>query len=268
MNTLLLQKVFILEKNSSMKLTFKGNTAIVTGACGGMGLEISNILSKNNISVLMLDLQRPPKNFLSKNKNCQFKKIDVTNFKKLKSIINKFYKKNKKIHYLINTTGVLWFDKDVSSVDIDPKIWDRVYEINLKSMIYLSKIIIPKMIKNNFGSMVHISSVDALSGDDKPQDAYGSSKSAMIRLSKSLAIQYASKNIRSNVILPGPIDTGMQKRWKKKPSMKKNLEKNIPIKKVGKPEDIANGIMFLLSDQSKYITGTEIIIDGGITAKP
>ena len=124
------------------------------------------------------------------------------------------------------------------------------------------------MEKKKFGSMVHISSVDALSGDDKPQDAYGSSKAAMIRLSKSLAIQYANKNIRSNVILPGPVDTSMQKRWKKKPSMKRNLEKNIPLKKVGKPEDIANGIMFLLSDQSKYITGTEIIIDGGITAKP
>jgi len=135
-------------------------------------------------------------------------------------------------------------------------------------MVYLSKIIIPKMEKNSFGSMVHISSVDALSGDDKPQDAYGSSKAAMIRLSKSLAIQYANKNIRSNVILPGPIETGMQKRWKKNPSMKKNIEKNIPIKKVGKPEDIANGIMFLLSDQSKYITGTEIVIDGGVTAKP
>ena len=124
------------------------------------------------------------------------------------------------------------------------------------------------MERKKFGSMVHISSVDALSGDDKPQDAYGSSKAAMIRLSKSLAVQYANKNIRSNVILPGPVDTGMQKRWKKKPSMKKNLEKNIPLKKVGSPEDIANGIMFLLSDQSKYITGTEITIDGGITAKP
>ena len=165
-----------------MKLTFKGNTAIVTGASGGMGLKVSNYLSKNNISVLMLDLQNPPRGFLSKNKNCQFKKIDVTNFKKLKLIIDKFYKKNKKVDYLINTTGVLWFNKDVSSVDIDPNIWDRVYEINLKSMIYLSKIIIPKMIKNKFGSMVHISSVDALSGDDKPQDAYGSSKAAMIRL--------------------------------------------------------------------------------------
>ena len=74
-----------------------------------------------------------------------------------------------------------------------------MYEINLKTMVFLSKIIIPKMEKKNFGSMVHISSVDALSGDSKPQDAYGSSKAAMIRLSKSLAIQYAGKNIRSNV---------------------------------------------------------------------
>ena len=177
-------------------------------------------------------------------------------------------KKNKSIDYLINTTGVLWFNKDISSVKIDFSIWDKVYEINLKTMVYLSKIVIPKMLKNKFGSMVHISSVDALSGDDKPQDAYGSSKAAMIRLSKSLAIQYASKNIRSNVILPGPVNTGMQKRWKKKPSSKKNLEKIIPLKRVGEPDDIANGVMFLLSDQSKYITGTEIVIDGGITAKP
>ena len=251
-----------------MKLTYKGNTAIVTGACGGMGLETTKKLINNNINTLMLDIKKPPKNFLNKNRKAIFKQIDITNFKKLKKIINNYYTKHKSIDYLVNTTGVLWFDKDVSSVKIDFLIWDKVYEINLKTMVYLSKIVIPKMVKNNFGSMVHISSVDALSGDDKPQDAYGSSKAAMIRLSKSLAIQYASKNIRSNVILPGPTETGMQKRWKKKPSSKKNLQKIIPMKKVGKPDDIANGIMFLLSDQSQYITGTELIIDGGLTAKP
>ena len=116
--------------------------------------------------------------------------------------------------------------------------------------------------------MVHISSIDALSGDDKPQDAYGASKAAMIRLSKSLAIQFSSKNIRSNIILPGPIETGMQRRWKKNPKAKKNLEKFIPLKRVGKPTDIANTCMFLLSDQANYITGTEITVDGGITSKP
>ena len=124
------------------------------------------------------------------------------------------------------------------------------------------------MKKNKFGSMVHISSVDALSGDDKPQDAYGASKAAMIRLSKSFAIQFASSNIRSNTILPGPIETGMQVRWKKNPKAKKNLEKFIPLKRVGKPEDISSASLFLLSDQAKYITGTELVVDGGITSKP
>ena len=251
-----------------MKLFYRGKNAIVTGASGGMGLEISKMLSQNNINVLMLDIKSPGKNFLNKNKNCTFVKVDVTNFKKLKSIIEKFFKKNKTIDYLVNTTGVLWFNKDVSATDIKADIWDKVFEINLKSMMYLSKIILPLMKKNNFGSMVHISSIDALSGDDKPQDAYGASKAAMIRLSKSLAIQFAAKNIRSNIILPGPIETGMQKRWKKNPKSKKNLEKFIPLQRVGKPEDISNACMYLLSDQASYITGIEMIVDGGITSKP
>ena len=251
-----------------MKLTFKGKTAVVTGASGGMGLEISKKLLENNISVLMLDIKSPSKDFLAKNKKCNFKKVDVTNFNKLKFHINNFYKKHKTLDYLINTTGVLWFNKDVSAVDINTNIWDKVFKINLKSMMYLSKIIVPLMKKNNFGSMVHLSSIDALSGDNKPQDAYGASKAAMIRLSKSFAIQFANNKIRSNIILPGPIDTGMQIRWKKNPKSKKKLEKFIPLRKVGKPEDISNASMFLLSDQANYITGTELIVDGGITSKP
>ena len=251
-----------------MKLSYKGKSSIITGASGGMGLEISKKLSQNNIKVLMLDLKSPGKKFLKENKNCTFKKVDVTNYKKLKIYIGTFYKKNKRIDYLVNLAGVLWFNKDISAVNIDSNIWDKVFEINLKSMMYLSKIIIPRMIKNNFGSMVHISSIDALSGDDKPQDAYGASKAAMIRLSKSFAIQFASNNIRSNIILPGPIDTDMQIRWKKNPKAKKNLEKFIPLNKVGKPEDISNASMFLLSDEASYITGTDLVVDGGITSKP
>ena len=251
-----------------MKLRYQGKSAIITGASGGMGLDISQKLSQNNISVLMLDIKSPTDDFLKENRNCEFKKVDVTNLKSMKTHIDKFYKKNKRVDYLVNTTGVLWFDKDISAVNIDDKIWDKVFKINLKSMMYLSKIVVPLMKKNNFGSMVHLSSIDALSGDDKPQDAYGASKAAMIRLSKSFAIQFANNKIRSNIILPGPVDTGMQIRWKKNPKSKKNLEKFIPLNKVGKPEDIANASMFLLSDQANYITGTELIVDGGITSKP
>jgi len=251
-----------------MKLSFKGKSAVITGSCGGMGIECVKKLNNIGLKVLMLDLKNPPANFLKKYKKVEFKKIDVTNFNELKKIINKFYLKYKSIDYLINTTGVLWFDKDISATQINFDVWDKVFEINLKSMTYLSRLIIPKMKKKKFGSMVHISSIDALSGDNKPQDAYGASKAAMIRLSKSLAIQFASHNIRSNIILPGPIETPMQDRLKKNAKEKKQLSKMIPLQRIGKPIDIANTILFLLSNEGNYITGTEITVDGGLTAKP
>ena len=250
-----------------MKLTFKGKAAIITGASGGMGLATVDKLSLSGIKILMIDIKEPPKKYLE-NKKITFTKVDVTNFTNLKKALDNFYTKNKSIDYLVNTTGVLWFDQDISVTNINFDIWEKVFEINLKSMGYLAKLIIPKMKKNKFGAMVHISSVDALSGDDKPQDAYGASKAAMIRLSKSLAIQFANHNIRSNCILPGAVETPMQNRWKKNPIIKKQLSKNIPLQRIGSPKDIANTILFLLSNEGSYITGTEIIVDGGITAKP
>src|SRR6056300_1824893 len=232
-----------------------------------MGLATIKLLLDYNVKILALDIQKPTKKILQ-HKKVTYCQINLVNQNELKKAIDDFIKQNKRIDYLVNTTGVLWFGKDVSAVDLDLDIWDQVFNINLKTMVLLSKFIIPVMKKNRFGSMVHISSVDALSGDDKPQDAYGASKAAMIRLSKSFAIQFARNKIRSNVILPGPIDTGMQVRWKKNPKAKKNLEKFIPLNKVGMPEDISNASIFLLSDQASYITGTELIVDGGLTSKP
>jgi|TARA_B110000114_G_scaffold101207_1_gene106511 NAD(P)-dependent dehydrogenase (short-subunit alcohol dehydrogenase family) len=250
-----------------MKLNFKGKTAVVTGGSGGVGLSTVEKLIKEKIHVLALDIKEPPNKIL-KNKFFDYQKIDLTDFSETEKIINSFYKKFKSIDYLVNATGVLWFDKDKSAEEMDLDIWDKVFEINLKTMAYLIKIIVPKMKKNKFGSMVHISSIDALSGDDKPQDAYGASKAAMIRFSKSLAIQYGSFNIRSNTILPGAIETPMQDRWKKNPKAKKKMKDFMPIKKIIQPDGVASGVMFLLSDESAYTTGTELIIDGGITARP
>ena len=248
-----------------MKLIFKGKVAVVTGGSGGIGLDVSKKLAKLKIKVLILDINKPN---ISKNKFIYFEKVDLSNENEINQAINKFIKKEKRIDYIVNAAGVLWFDKDLGLEKIKTDIWDKVFSINLKSMLIVLKKILPKMKKNKFGSIVNISSIDALSGDDKPQEAYGASKAAMIRLSKSIAIQYANKNIRSNSILPGPVDTPMQKRWKKNPNAKKNLTKIIPLQRIGKPENIADTVLFLLSEQSCFITGTEIIVDGGLKARP
>ena len=250
-----------------MKLNFSGRTALITGGSGGIGLSIAKKLIKNKIKVIILDINSPNKKILL-NKLVEFKKIDLSDYKNLKICLKEIRKKYKKIEYIINAAGVLWFDKDIGLEKIRLDTWEKVLSINLSSIVVVLQSILPLMKKNKFGSIVHISSIDALSGDDKPQDAYGSSKAALIRLSKSISIQYASKNIRSNSILPGPIETPMQKRWEKNPESKKNLSKVIPLKRVGKPTDIANSAIFLLSDESSFITGTELIIDGGLRAKP
>ena len=105
-------------------------------------------------------------------------------------------------------------------------------------------------------------------GDNKPQDAYGVSKAGVIRLSKSLAIQFAGDGIRSNSILPGPIRSPMQARWDGNDDAISAINSHVPLGRVGEVEDIANATMFLLSDKASYITGTELIVDGGCLAKP
>ena len=123
------------------------------------------------------------------------------------------------------------------------------------------------MKQNRGGSLVHFSSIDALVGDSKPQDAYGASKAAIIRLSKSIAVQFARDGIRSNAILPGPVMSPMQGRWQDKPELQEHVAQSIPLGRIGTTQDLSNACLFLLSDEASFITGTELIVDGGVTAK-
>ena len=114
--------------------------------------------------------------------------------------------------------------------------------------------------------MVHFASIDALRADTAPQDAYAASKAAVIRFSRSVAVQYAGDGIRSNAILPGPVLSPMQARWEGKPELVEEVARSIPLGRIGTTQDLSAACLFLLSGQASFITGTELVVDGGITA--
>ena len=163
----------------------------------------------------------------------------------------------------MNAAAVLWFGRDASLVDMDLEVWDRVLDIDLRAVMLTARHAVPMMRAGGGGSMVHVSSTQSLRGDLKPQDAYTACKAAIIGLSKSLAVQYAADGIRSNVLIPGATQSPLQARWDDEPELKTATAKSIPLGRVGETQDMANAVLFLLSDKASYITGTELVVDGG-----
>jgi NAD(P)-dependent dehydrogenase (short-subunit alcohol dehydrogenase family) len=248
-------------------MTFANKTAIVTGAGGGMGLNIARDLLAAGAHVTMIDLKPEPPADLPDGR-ARYLIGDVTEDTFVFKAVAQAYQETGRLDYLVNAAGVLWFGRDKSLVEIDLDLWDKILTIDLKSMVITARHAVPFMQKTGGGSMVHISSIQCLRGDDKPQDAYQASKAAMLALSKSLAIQFAADKIRSNCILPGPVESPMQDRWRENPAQKNAVAGAVPLGRVGTTQDMTDAVLFLLSDKASYITGTELIVDGGLTARP
>lgn len=249
-------------------MTFSGKSAIVTGAAGGMGLAIARGLVSAGVSVTAIDIKPQPSALKDAGPALRYLEGDLTDDGFVAEATASTFEAASSLDYLVNAAAVLWFGRDVSLVDVDLEIWNKVLEIDLKTMVHTTRHAVPLMKRSKGGAMVHIASTQALRGDDKPQDAYQASKAAILSLSKSLAIQFAANRIRSNCVVPGPCQSPMQSRWEENPSLKEATAGVIPLGRVGDPEDIANAVLFLLSDQASYITGTELIVDGGLTARP
>ena len=249
-------------------MTFKGTSALVCGAGGGIGLATANQLIRAGVDVTVADLKDRPAELADGPGRTLYLQGDLSNENFVKTSVDQAVAAHGGIDYLVNTTGVLWFGKDASVVDMDMSVWDQVFSINLRSFALTARHAVPHMRSAGGGAMVHIASIDALRGDDRPQDAYGAAKAGVIRLSKSLAIQLAKEGIRSNAILPGPVRSPMQSRWETNPESLAALSAHVPLGRVGEPEDIAAACVFLLSDEAGFITGTELVVDGGCTALP
>jgi NAD(P)-dependent dehydrogenase (short-subunit alcohol dehydrogenase family) len=249
-------------------MRFEGKVAFVAGAGGGMGQAMAQALLARGAHVGMADLKPTPTELGPSGERHLYLQGDLTEEAFVASAIGGWAERHGRLDYLVNTAGVLWFGRDKSCTDMDMDVWDRVMAINLKSFALTIRHAVPAMQRAGGGAMVHLSSIDALRGDDRPQDAYGASKAAVIRLSKSVAIQFARQKIRSNVILPGPVHTPMQARWDGNADAVDRLAQVVPLGRIGKVEDMVSACLFLLSDEAAFITGTELVVDGGLTARP
>ena len=242
--------------------------AFVTGAGGGMGLQIASDLLTAGARVLMIDLKPKPEKLPGSSEQSLYIQADLTDESAVATAVKMAVDRFGGIDYLANVAGALWFDRDKSALDMDLDVWDQVMAINLKSMVHTARHIVPQMRKRGGGAMVHFSSTQCLRGDPAPQDAYQAAKAGVVAFSKSLAIQLAADNIRSNVIYPGPSESPMQDRWKADPDAQAATARAIPLQRVGTVEDMSNACLFLLSDKASFITGTELLVDGGLQAKP
>lgn len=247
---------------------FNGRTALVTGAGGGMGLQIALDLLEAGANVTAVDIKQKPPQLEAHGKQLLYFQVDVTDDGEIANAVAQTRRRFGRLQHLANVAGVLWFEKDKGAASIELAVWDRVFAINLRSMVHTVRHCVPLMIESGFGSMVHVSTVQWLRGDLRPQDAYQASKAGVCALSRSLAIQYGSNRIRSNTILPGVTLTPMQDRWSGDQATVDATAARVPLRRIGTPADMANAALFLLSDAASYITAVDLIVDGGLTMLP
>ena len=236
-----------------------GKVALVTGGTRGIGEAISKKLSSSNFKVIAnyASNDDAAKNFSEKNK-IEIKKWDVSNYDECEKSISQIYENHSQIDILVNNAGITR-DAPLHKMGLDK--WQKVVDVNLNSIFNMTSLIINKMRENNFGRIVHISSVNGQKGQFG-QSNYAATKSALIGFSKSLALESASKNITSNVICPGYINTEMVAAIRE--DILKIIIDTIPAKRLGASEEIAELVSYVVSDKSSYINGATLSINGGL----
>jgi NAD(P)-dependent dehydrogenase (short-subunit alcohol dehydrogenase family) len=253
-------------------MRLRGKVAFITGAGMGQGREAALLFAREGARVIVGDIsakagQETVRRIERRGGKALFVEGDVGVERDVKRMIETGVRKFGALHILYNNAGVLWKDRDRSVTETTEPNWDRVMAINLKGPFFVAKYGIPSMIKSGGGSIINVGSVSALCGFTVAQDAYTSAKGALISLTKSLAVQFARNNVRCNIIHPGIIETPMQAPHLKDPKKRKSFEDSIPLGRIAHPREIATVALFLASDESSYVTGAEIVADGGFCAQ-
>ena len=248
----------------------KGKTALITGAGMGIGREAALLFAREGARIVIGDLDE-----LAGRETVRLVEEagghalavagDVAVEADVERMVEEGARRFGGLHVLYANAGVLWKDRDRSVLETDEKWWDRVIAINLKSAFWLTKHGIPELQRAGGGSVIVMGSVSALVGFRRAQDAYTAAKGGLISLTKSLAIQFATDRIRCNIIHPGIVDTPLQAPYLSD-AIRREFTTGIPLGRIAEPREIASVALFLASDESSYMTGAELVVDGGFTA--
>jgi NAD(P)-dependent dehydrogenase (short-subunit alcohol dehydrogenase family) len=251
-----------------------GKVCFVTGGASGMGRLAAAMFCAEGARVVVADVNAEAceaaaaaaREGVAGSGEALALPCDVTRDAEVREAIAATMARYGGLHVLYNNAGIMMAE-DGSVVDTEEWVWDRTLAVNLKGIYLCCKHGIPEMIRSGGGSVINIASFVALLGCSVPQDAYTASKGGIIALTKSLAVQFAPRGVRSNAICPGPIETPLLTEWllADPEARKVRLARN-PTGRFGKPEDIVNAGIFLASDESAWTNGAVLVIDGGITS--
>ena len=245
----------------------QGKVAIVTGAGTGIGRAISFLFAREGAKVAVTDIdvgaaEATVAEIAETGVSALAIEADVTEAAGVENMMRATVATYGHLDVLINNAGV-GTDGDV--VELTEEQWQRILDVNLKGVFLCCKYAIPAMKKSGGGSIVNIASTAAFVGGSV-SCVYPASKAGVVALSKSTALRYAHNNIRVNCVCPGHVDTALTYTLKD-PEVKAALIRKYPLGRLGAPEEIANAVLFIASDEASFITGTELIVDGGYTAQ-
>lgn len=245
-------------------MRLKDKTAIITGGGTGIGLATARAFYQEGAKVILFGRRKEKleKAVEKLGGSAIIVQGDMTNNNDLDQLINETLHNFKKIDILVNNAGLF---NGSPLHEISDSQWDEIMDINIRSVFQLTRRVLPAMLSQKYGNIIHISSILGLIA--VPQvAAYNVSKGALNQFSRSIAVEYGSSGIRSNSICPGLIATDMTADLMQDADLMKEWSKEYPIGRFGKPEDVANACLYLASDESSFVTGITLPVDGGFTA--
>jgi NAD(P)-dependent dehydrogenase (short-subunit alcohol dehydrogenase family) len=253
--------------SSYPQISLSGKVALITGGSSGIGRAIALKLSQAGAKIAILDIKECEDllDEIGRDK-ARFYRCDVTSADEVREVVRSVYEEFGRIDIVVNSAGVI-VRKD--AVETSEDEWDKVLNVNLKGPFLVSKYSIPYMIRGGGGSIVNVASGWGLKGGPRAV-AYCASKGGLINMTRAMAIDHGKDGIRVNCVAPGDVDTPMLRSEAEQLGMKwedfVREASNRPLARIGKPEDIANAVLFLVSDMASWITGATLVVDGGGTA--